>query len=80
MQTGVIVAYIRNRKWLENFKNQIMLEKHNLFRGVRVKEPLMNLKKYRSCGGSRSSSDSTSGCGGSGKILSWSGKCKLELL
>ena len=47
MQTGVIVAYIRNRKWLENFKNQIMLEKHNLFRGVRVKEPLMNLKKYR---------------------------------
>ena len=57
-----------------------MLEKENLFRGVRVKEPLMNLKKYRSCGGSRSGSDSTSGCGGSGKILSWSGKCKLELL
>ena len=47
MQIGVIVAYIRNRKWLENFKNQIMLEKRNLFRGVRVKEPLMNLKKYR---------------------------------
>ena len=45
MQIGVIVAYIRNRKWLENFKNQIMLEKYNLFRGVRVKEPLMNLKK-----------------------------------
>ena len=47
MQIGVIVAYIRNRKWLVNFKNQIMLEKHNFFRGVRVKEPLMNLKKYR---------------------------------
>ena len=44
---NMFLTSIRNRKWLENCKNQIMIgkQRHMPF-ALRVKEPLMNLQKH----------------------------------